>query len=167
MKKLLLLFIVIFISSCATSKPQPQLTQAQIERNIVGKWHSSYKKVAKDGVQISVDQSVDFKKNHILTTNQYTYFRDKNGKLIGSFLIKERASWKIYGNKLATLFLSCKTIVLKQPKTAKLEFVSNIMKDACKYANSDLKAKTAAYTEVKNINSKFILLKGIKFVKIK
>jgi len=131
---LIAVFAGLFVIGCTTTQTTPQ-DEAKIKRMIVGTWHTKQIYPTRDGIKIHSYSTDTFYRNGSFITNEKVSYINRDGKVIGKMAYKRYFSWKVKGNKVITTFKGCKSRVIKRARTVKVEFVADIIKLACKYAN--------------------------------
>jgi hypothetical protein len=132
-----------FFIGC-TPTPDTTLSTATIKKNILGTWHSKSVHRTRDAVRIKSRATDTFYRNGTLVSTEYLSYVDRKGRVLGKMRYKRYFKWKVRGNTISTTFRSCTTRVLKRARNNKVEFVSDVLKIACKYANKLSSSKTTS-----------------------
>ena len=132
-----------FFIGC-TPTPNTTLSTAAIKKNILGTWHSRSMHRTSDGVRIKSRAIDTFYRNGTLVSIEYLTYINRKGRILGKMRYKRYFTWKVRGTTISTSFRRCSTRVLKRPRNTKVEFVSDVLKIACKYANKISGAKTTS-----------------------
>ena len=118
-----------------TPTPNRSINSATIKKNILGTWYSKNLYNARDSVKIQSRAIDTFYRNGTLLSTEYLTYIDKKGKVLGKIRYKRYFKWSLRGNELTMRFRNCTSRILKRPRNNKVEFVTDIMNIACKYAN--------------------------------
>jgi len=118
-----------------TPTPHATPSTAAIKKNILGTWHSRSVHRTSDAVRIQSRSTDTFYRNGTLSSTEYLTYVNKKGRVLGKMRYKRYFTWRVRGNMISTSFKRCTTRVLKRPRSSKVEFVSDVLKIACKYAN--------------------------------
>ncbi len=132
-----------FFIGC-TPTPSTTLSTAAIKKNILGTWHSKSVHRTSDAVRIKSRATDTFYRNGTLVSTEYLTYVNRKGRVLGKMRYKRYFTWRVHGNTISTSFRRCTTRVLKRARNTKVEFVSDVLKMACKYANKMSGSKTTS-----------------------
>ena len=132
-----------FFIGC-TPTPNTTLSTAAIKKNILGTWHSKSVHRTRDAVRIKSRATDTFYRNGTLVSTEYLTYVNRKGRILGKMRYKRYFTWKVRGNEITMTFRSCSSRILKRPRSTKVAFVADVLKVACKYANTLSKTKATS-----------------------